>query len=143
MEEILNYENRDRLYDFLVNEFGLTKIDEYYDAKHFGNFFITLSAKDFLLSYINEKSFLSINIASKLEPKKGFDLSFVKDLLYNPERINSGDVKNNEERIQELNNFLKKDFEKIAHLFNNNNYFETKKEIQDLLMNQFKKRNRD
>jgi hypothetical protein len=141
MGKILEYENRDRLYDFLVKEFGLVKINERYDAENFGNFYITLSAKDFLLSYVNDRSFLTINITSKLEPTKGFDLSYVKDLLYNPEVINSNGAKTNELRIQELNDFLKKDFDKVRLLFNNNNYYETKKHIEDLLLKQFKKKN--
>jgi hypothetical protein len=141
MEEILKYENRDKLYDFLIKDFGLVKTEEYYDEKAFGNFYIILSAKDFLLSYVNDRSFLTIDIASKLEPSGGLALSFVKDLLYNPNEMNNGEVKTNEERIRELNDFLRKDFEKICLLFNENNYYETKKHIDELLLKQFRKKN--
>jgi len=141
MEDILKYENRHQLYSFLIEDFGLTKIDDHYDPKAFGNFCVTLAAKDFLLSYINDRSFLTIDIASKLEPKQGFSLSFVRDYLYNPENINSNEKADNTTRINQLNDFLKKDFFQISQLFNSQNYYSTKKQINKLLMKQFIKRN--
>lgn len=137
MEEILKYENRDKLYDFLINDFGMVKVEEHYDPNAFGNFYVILEAKDFLLSYVNDRSFLTIDIASKLEPNEGFDLSFVRDLLYSPKELNSNskDIMDNSERIKSLNQFLKKDFQKISLLLNANNYQHTKNEIISLLKN--------
>jgi hypothetical protein len=141
MEKILKYENRDRLYQFLINDFGLIKIEECYDPNVFGNFYIILSANDFLLSYVNDRSFLDIAIASKLEPNEGFALSFVRDFLYNCEHININNEENldNSTRIKDLNNFLKKDFSKISWLFSFENYCSTKKQINDFLKNRFNK----
>ena len=142
MNDILKYENRDQLYKFLIDDFGLKKVDEQYDPNAFGNFYITLSAKDFLLSYVNDRSFMTINISSKLEPKQGLDLSFVRDLIYNPDNINNEEENmNNTERIEGLNNFLKKDFSKISILFKHNNYYNTRKQIDELLKEQFKSKN--
>lgn len=142
MKDILNYENREELYKFLIDDFGLIKLEERYDSESFGNFIIKLSAKDFVLSYINDRSFLTIDIASKLEPENSYALSFVRDLIYDPENINSEEKNmDNEKRIGELNNFLRKDFDKISNLFKSNNYYSTKKQIDALLMHQFKKRN--
>ncbi len=134
MEEILDYENRERMYKFLIDDFGLEKIEEKYDAECFGNFYIILSAPDFLLSYVNDRSFLDVDIASKLEPENGFALSFVRDLIYKPNKINSDDGEiDNKKRIEELNDFLKKDYTKISELFNPNNYYSTKRQIDELL----------
>lgn len=141
MDDILKYENRDQLYQFLIDDFGLIKIEEGYDPETFGNFYVTLAAKDFLLSYVNDRSFLTINIANNLEPERGFDLSFVRDLMYNPENINSDDKKDNNDRINELNDFLKKDFDRISLLFNNDNYRHTRKKIDELLKRKFRKQN--
>jgi hypothetical protein len=142
MKDILNYENREELFKFLIDDFGLIKLEERYDPKNFGNFLIELSAKDFVLIYINDRSFLTIDIASKLDPDSSYALSFVKDFIYNPDNINSDDkIIDNQKRIEELNNFLKKDFDKICNLFNSTNYYNTKKQIDALLMQQFKRRN--
>jgi protein associated with RNAse G/E len=122
----------------LVNDFGLIKVEEHYDPDAFGNFYIILAASDFILSYVNDRSYLDIDIASKLEPDKGFSLSFVKDFLYNPEHINSTEIVDNSVRIKELNDFLKKDFSKISWLFSFENYYNTKKQIDDFLKKRFK-----
>jgi hypothetical protein len=123
MEDILKYENRDQLYQFLIEDFGLVKVEEHYDGKAFGNFYIILSSEDFLLSYVNDRSFLDIEIASKLEPTNAIALSFVKNFLYHPNDINPEESEiNNVKRIEYLNNFLKKDISKIRFLFNLDNY---------------------
>jgi len=140
MEDIFKYENSSKLYQFLIDDFGLLKIDDNYEPETFGNFYITLAANDFLLSYVNDRFFLNIDIASILEPNRGFSLSFVKNFLYNPANINLDDGLDNLTRITELNLFLKKDFVKIGQLFSSQNYFSTKKQIDDLLREQFNKR---
>ena len=38
----------DREIQFLIDDFGFVKTDEGYDSKNFGNFYISLSSKDFL-----------------------------------------------------------------------------------------------
>lgn len=141
MENILKYENRDLLYDFLIEDFGLSKVDEHYNPELFGNFYITLSAGDFLVSYVNDRAHLIINITSILEPQNWLPLSFVKNLLYDPRHINSSDLDDNLTRIKKLNDFLKKDFQTIANLFSPKNYFDTKRKIEMLLQQQFKKDN--
>lgn len=141
MEDILKFENRERLYKFLIDDFGFIKMKEKYDAESFGNFYIILSAKDFLLSYVNDRDFLDIDIASKLEPSNGYALSFVRDLIYNPDKMNAnGRVLDNATRIKELNNFLRKDFDRISELFSKRNYPSTKQKIDELLKQQFKRR---
>ena len=141
MEEILKYENRDQLYQFLIDDFGLVKIDERYDSESFGNFLIVLEANDFFLTYVNDRSFLTINIASKSDPEETFALSFVRDFLYDPDNINADEREmDNAKRIEELNSFLKRDFSKISELFNAHNYPNTKRHITELLKEQFKKR---
>ena len=48
-------------------------------------------------------------------------------MLFIFEMINISGAKTNQLRIQELNGFLKKDFDKVRLLFNNNNYYKLKK----------------
>jgi hypothetical protein len=42
---------------------GFIKVDEHHDAQAFGNFFVTLSSREFLIRYVNDRSQLSIKIA--------------------------------------------------------------------------------
>ena len=138
MEDILRYESRDRLYDFLIGDFGLVKVEEKYDPKAFGNFFITLSAKYFFLRYVNDRSYLTIEIASHSEPTMWYDLSFIRSLIYNHDNINQDDRSiDNITRIEEFHNFLRKDFDLISDLFNNDNYIDTRKKLDELLKQQF------
>ena len=137
MEDILKYRNSNKLYQFLIDEFDMKKIDERYDSKNFGNFCITLSSKEFLLSYTNDRSFLDIYISSKIDSSNAYPLSFLKNYLYNPTNLNNNDSSDNKSRIENLNDFLRKDFCKISELVNEDNYFETKREIDRLLKEQF------
>jgi hypothetical protein len=143
MEEILKYENRDKLYKFLIKDFGFVIVKEKYDENSFGNFFITLETKDFFITYINDRSFLDIEITSKQEISNSYSLSFVQSLIYDPNNMNSVNKKSNSTRIEDLNNFLKNDFTKICELFHYNNYWETKKQIDYYLKESYKRRNPD
>ncbi|OFX44944.1 MAG: hypothetical protein A2W95_08205 [Bacteroidetes bacterium GWA2_40_14] len=137
IEDILKYENRDQLYKYLIDDFGLFKIEEKYDSEYFGNFYITLSAEEFLLCYVNDRSFMDILISSKVEPSKWFALSFVKDLIDN-NMINADEKEmDNYTRIEELNKFLKNKFNLINELFNKKNYPITKMKIDEGLKQQF------
>jgi hypothetical protein len=132
LEEILEYKNRDNLYQFLIDDFGFVKTFEKYDAVNFGNWGVVLSGKNFHLYYVNDRSFLNIQIISSSDnSKKTLALSFVQDLIYNPDNINSDEgAIGNDKRIEELNNFLKKDFEKINDLFSSENYLRAKQKIE-------------
>jgi hypothetical protein len=102
---------------------------------------VTLSAGHFLLSYVNDRSYLDIKIRSSTDPSNSLSLSFVRDLIYNRDNINSaeGDM-GNSMRIEDWNNFLKNDFEKISTLFNPENYLNTQQQIDYGLKETFKKR---
>lgn len=139
MEDILKFENRDKLYNFLIKDFGFKKIDEEYYANS-GNFYITLLSDMFLLRYNNDRLFLTIEIASITDPDYWLALSFVKDFLHDKENINShGYVLSNTDRIEELNNFLITDFVNIRELYSYEKYPQTKKEITELLKQQSKR----
>jgi len=141
MEEIFPYEDREQLYKFLIEDFGFTKLEESYSPEAFGNYYIILYSNVFLLRYIKDRSFLTIEIASHLDPSNWYDLSFIKNFIYNPDNINPDNqsifTKN---RIEDLNNFLKKDFELISDLFDRENFKDTKKKIDELLRKQFNQR---
>lgn len=140
MDNILNFENRAQLFEFLIYDFGMKKEDERYDSDNFGNFFITLSSPILFLRYTNDRGFLTIQISSKLEPHKWYDLSYVRDLIQNNAEINSEEQDiSNSKRIQELNNFLKNQFAQISLLFSEQEYYTTKKNLDELLTRQFKR----
>lgn len=138
-QDILKFENRNQLFEFLINDFNLHLIEEKYDSVYFGNFYVVLSANEFLLRYINDRSFLNIEISSITEPANWYALSFIRDLI-NGRAINFNEIiLDNYSRIEGLNNFLKNDFDKIEKLFNNN-YSSTKKLLDDELRKRFRMR---
>jgi hypothetical protein len=140
MKDILEYERRDQLYQFLITDFGFVKSEEQYDPNTFGNFFITLSSKEFLVRYVNDRSYMTIKIAGYSEPSRWYDLSFVRGFVYDQGNINSDDQLDNSSRIEELNNFLKMNFDLISDLFDKDNYSNTCQKIEELLRRQFGQR---
>ena len=140
-EEILKYENRDNLYKFLIDDFGFVKQEEGYSAESFGNFYIELSSEKFLLRYINDRSFLTIEIASLFEPSKWYNLAFIENFIYHPEDINPDEREiSNAKRIEGLNMFLKRDFGLISNLYNSENYKNIQEKVDQLLKMRFEQR---
>lgn len=135
MDEVLKYENRDRLYQNLIDNHNFIKKSESYEERLFGNFGVTLEGPDFLLSYVSDRGIIEIYIISKEKKHELTDLSFIRDFLYHPGNMNSGDLQylTNEERVKLLNDFLISNYEKIKTLFNGANYEKTKEQINDLL----------
>lgn len=125
------------LYQFLIDDYGMTKIFEKYNSKIFGNFHVRLSSNDFFLNYIMDRGFFDILIESNLDYGEMLPLSFIENYIYNPQHININATLDNFKRIEMLNNFIKKDFDKISILFNNDNYLKTKQIIDSLLKEQF------
>lgn len=138
MEDIFQYKDRDQFYKFLIEDFGFKKVDEKYYAKAFGNFYILLSSNKFLLQYIKDRLFLTIQIASLFEPSNWHDLAFIKNYIYNPDVINAENQDIfSRERFDELNSFLKTDFELISNLFDKENFKNTQIKIDHLLRQKF------
>lgn len=129
MEEILKFENRQKLYQFLVDSYGFT-VKEEKNYNEMG-YYVDLSITFFLLRYYNDRLFLSIDIASLYdETRHLYALSFIRDLIYNPESINASDeIEDNVVWINGLNDFLRKDFGEICELLNKENYPDTKIKI--------------
>jgi hypothetical protein len=141
MEETFPYENREQLYNFLIEDFGFIKQEENYSAQSFGNYYILLYSNVFFLRYIQDRLFLTIEIASHSDPSHWYDLSFIKNFIYRPDNINSDDQPISvKKRIEDLNNFLKNDFELISDLFDKENFQNTQKKIDKLLRQQFDQR---
>jgi hypothetical protein len=140
-EDILKYENRDNLYKFLIDDFGFVKQEEQYSAESFGNFYKELSSDKFLIRYINDRSFLTIEIASFFAPSDWYDLSFIENYIYHPDEINPDQPElDNAKRIEGLNMFLKRDFGLISNLYNRENYKNTLENIGGLLRKRFEER---
>jgi len=140
MKDFLNYELRDQLYGYLKGELGLTEIDERYDSDAFGNFYIILASRKVLLRYINDRSYLTIEIAGQIERAKWYNLSFVRDFIYDSANINSEDHLDNETRIMKLNSFLEENWDRINDLYSDDNYLTTMSKIDTLLEKKFKER---
>jgi hypothetical protein len=103
-----------------------------------GNYYILLSGKEFLLRYDKNMSFLTISIASHSNPSKWIDLTFVKNFIYNPNDVNPDEQSiGTDKRIEELNNFLRNDFNLIADLFSEQKYKSTQEKIDQLLKQLF------
>jgi hypothetical protein len=140
MEAIVKYENSEQLYKFLIDNFGLIKIKDKYDPKNFGNFIIELSAINFFIRYVNDRSVLVVEVASKKDPNNWFDLSFIRD-FYHPDKLNRDESElDNPTRIRMLNDFLQKNFDQINEWFEERNYFTNKVKLEQLLKEQFKRR---
>ncbi|MBS1781027.1 MAG: hypothetical protein JST70_17005 [Bacteroidetes bacterium] len=132
MEDILKFENRDQLYQFLIDDFGFKKIDERYTPEFFGDFYVLLSGA-FLVMYINDRGFLTVDIASKYAPSDRYSLSILRELIHGPQKsVNQ----KNRDRINEYNSFLKEDYRLIENLLNKENYRKTLNKIVVLLKNQ-------
>ena len=140
MNESITYENISQFYQFLIDDFGFEKVGEKYYPKAFGNFYVALSSAEFLLQYTCDRSYVTIQISAHIYPLDWYDLSFVKNYIYQPENINSADDGDNIKRIEQLNNFIISDFDLIKDLFNKENYSNTKKKIDDELKIEFLRR---
>jgi len=141
MEDILKYENRDLLYQYFIDYLGFVKVEEKYYDQDFGNFYIRLAKDGILISYENDRWFMSVIISRNAYPTKWYSLSFVRDLIYDSENINGSEVVlDNAARINESNEFLKKDLDLILDLFNDQNYHDTKEKLDAGLKKTFHKR---
>ncbi|MDB5142530.1 MAG: hypothetical protein JWQ66_1243 [Mucilaginibacter sp.] len=139
METSIKYEDREQLYESLVKDLNLKKLEEVYNHHAFGNYFITFSAGEFLIRYVNDRLQLFIYVASNAEPSKWYDLSFIKNYITKASRINVNDENNfTLKSILLLNDFLKGNFDKIAELLNRNNYKNTFSRIDALLIKEHK-----
>jgi hypothetical protein len=140
MQENFDRVDINHLCQFLIDDFGMVKINESQDSKNFGNFSITLSSDDFLINYVNDRLFFTIEIRNKTNLSDWYDLSTIKNFIYNPQDIYKQDESlNNETRINQLNEFLKNDFKQIEFLFSNKNYPGMKKSLDKLLREQFER----
>ncbi len=138
MKNLEIYENREKLYAPVLKDLSLKKVDEKYYPENFGDFFVELSSKEFSIRYSMDRLFLTIQIASNSFPSKWYDLSFIKNLINNADKINQRDDFNNSTRINELNKFLRNHFDRISELLNPNNYKQTFTELDKLLKEEFK-----
>src|SRR5688572_11343739 len=101
MVDRINYESREKLYSFLIEDYGFEVIKDTYDPKSFGNFSVVLSHKNnqrkglslvksffqpsvnFQLKYYSDRSEVSVEIACNDDSRKWYSLYFVQELLYN------------------------------------------------------------
>ena len=83
---------------------------------------------------------MMIEIASHSDQSQWYNLAFIKDLLYNPDKINENENSaENHAQIEALNNFLKTDFDRICDLYSDRIYPIMKERLDELLKEQFKR----
>ena len=139
MDNSIAFKDRELLYGALVKDLKLQKVDEVYYPESFGNYSITFSAREFLIRYTSDRGQLFIFISSNYAPSKWYYLSVIKNFINNADKINVADENNfSLKSIILLNDFLKNDFYKIAELLNEHHYKITLKQIDDLLLQEFK-----
>jgi hypothetical protein len=143
MDSYLKFEDRAMLYESLLKDLGLKKIDEQYQPVMNGSYYIIFSAGRFLIKYHNSKygnqSELGIFVASNFEVNQWYPVTIIKNLINNESTLNTGnDFKLT--NIVGLNDYIKKNYDKIAELFNAQNYRTTIKTINDLVYIESKKR---
>lgn len=127
------------LYQFLIDDFGFVKVSDNYDSEIFGNFVVELRSGELTLIYINDRSFLTIDIANEQEPNQKLPLIFLKNFIENNRIINTEDELPNSSRIEELNSFIRKELVKIRQFFTGKKFYSTKEEIDRMLKDEFKK----
>lgn len=140
MDDLLKYENREQLYVSLLKDLNLKKLEEKYYAKAMGNFYIILAAKEFLIRYVNDRNFLTIEFAINSEPGNWLDLGFLMNFVNKSREINPNDERDNFTRITELNNFLRNKYDIITNLLDKDNGKSTLHKLQVLLQQEFERK---
>lgn len=116
--------NNERIYAFLrARGFELIEKDT---SAFFGDYYDIFTNDSFQLRFGSSKSFETVDIRSNQPNESWYDMGLVKALLYNERRLNK--VTGIEVSI----NFLQKNLDSISELFNNKNYHDTKKSLEEL-----------
>jgi hypothetical protein len=85
-----------------------------------------------------DRSFLNIYIESEYEDGYSLPLSFIRDYIYNPDHIGFFNFPDNASNVNHLNDFIRKDFNKIVDLYSRDKYKITYNMIEQLLAEQRK-----
>ncbi len=110
------------IYSFLKsNGFRIIEQDT---SEYFGDYYDTFKNGDIELRFSNSKSFETVDVRNN-EKGDWYDLALVKALLHNEEKLN------NVTTIEEHNEFLKKELNRINSLFSKKNYATTKKKLDE------------
>ncbi|MFT3933290.1 MAG: hypothetical protein QM726_06715 [Chitinophagaceae bacterium] len=137
MENSINYKNIDIYYSYLIDQYGFSLFQKREYQKFFGNFEVILIGEYFSLRYYIDRNYASVEIAN-LKMDKWLDLSFLEDLIYTPEAINARTgLEDSISRTNSLNDFIKRDFDKICKYYNDANYEDTIMKINEGLNKQF------
>ena len=132
---IMFFNCRKKMYQFLIDDYGMSLAFDK-KSKYFNNYQVQLHSDHFILNYVMDRSYLNIYIDSRYEDGYSLPLSIIRDYIYEPDHIGSFNALYNYEIIRLLNNFIKKDFQKIAELFCKDNYKTTYNTIENLLREQ-------
>ena len=102
------------------------KINKATSSDYFGDYFEILTSKLFQIRLIQDRSLQSMDISSALDKSNWYELSLVKALINNEEKLDTVTT------ISEIQNFLIDNFSHIQDLFNRVNYPKTKSKLDDL-----------
>ncbi|MBS1587821.1 MAG: hypothetical protein JSS82_19995 [Bacteroidetes bacterium] len=101
--------------------------------RSFGNWFVTLVGGYILIRYVQDRSIISIEVASKQDPKEWFEVSLVKDYI-----LGEAD-RPGIEKLEVLQEFLANNFERVQSIFAPDSYGQTKAAISRTRNERFKR----
>ncbi|MDH7459632.1 hypothetical protein QEG73_00025 [Chitinophagaceae bacterium 26-R-25] len=116
--------NNEKIYYFLKSN-GFELIQEGASA-FFDDYYDTFSTDLLQLRFSSSKSFKTLDIRCNRPNENWYDLALVKALLYNERELNYVTT------IEEHKDFLQKELSNIVELFNDRNYPNTKKKLEEL-----------
>jgi hypothetical protein len=139
MKKFLDYSNRLEMYGFLINDFNFMLVEEKFDEQNFCNFFIDLLGKNFLIRYVKDRDYLTIEVSPAFTNTKNWiPLSVIKDHFSTSGSISQPEpIVDTDERINNLNNFLKKDLDRISNWFAPDNYKQNYERLLEQLKSSF------
>ena len=117
-------ENNKKIVSFLTSE-GFKLIDGEV-SPYFGDYLFILANDVMKIRFSRDRSFESIDLSSIEDGYKWYDLDLVKMLL------NNSQEQNTIRPIDEIKEFLEKDFFFIIELFAKKDFYLTKKRLEDL-----------
>lgn len=113
-----------RDYSYLVS-IGFD-VSEQMTSEFFGDFYDVLVSSNYELIFSSSKSFKSLNIRKTGDEGEGFDFALVRALILNECCLNK------QMSIEALELFLKENFEKVNNLFVDDNYRNTRTNLERL-----------
>ncbi len=122
----------ERLFEFLQSK-GFLLVDSG-SSPYFGDYHKTFLNDDMVFRLVQDRSQKFIDIASKDDRDKFFDMAPIRQLFVNDPDYNAPSDLSvpPDDKFIELRDYFIENYDTIAHLFSTDNYETTKKQIQEI-----------